>query len=443
MFRFNPDSPVRFVDPLPEAVDVIIIGGGVIGISAAWMLRARGLSVLVCEKGVVAGEQSSRNWGWVRSTGRDADEVPIAMTATDIWEEFDRDLGQEIGFRRAGISALARTDEELAAYESWIEEVAKQYGLPSHMLNAAQANTLAGTPEGPWKGGIYTERDGRAEPFTAVPRIAEALREREGLIREHCAARVIEMQAGQVQAVVTEHGRVRCENVICAAGGWSKLFLANLGIDLPQLVVRGTVARTEAVPEFFSGAGAFEDICIRRRNDGGYTVATGFCEHFIGPDSFRYLFKFLPSMKMATDIAVRLGQDATQKGIAAARWRGDEVTPFERTRVNNPVASDAALKKIRRKLAEHIPQLAQVEFAESWAGMIDATPDVVPVMDEIPGYKGLFLATGFSGHGFGIGPGAGKVMADLVTGEDPGYDLSRFRFSRFTDGSKIRPGPAL
>jgi glycine/D-amino acid oxidase-like deaminating enzyme len=75
--------------------------------------------------------------------------------------------------------------------------------------------------------------------------------------------------------------------------------------------------------------------------------------------------------------------------------------------------------------------------------MIDATPDVVPVMDEISDCPGLFLATGFSGHGFGIGPSAGKVMADLVTGEDPGYDLTRFRFSRFSDGSKMRPGPAI
>jgi glycine/D-amino acid oxidase-like deaminating enzyme len=101
------------------------------------------------------------------------------------------------------------------------------------------------------------------------------------------------------------------------------------------------------------------------------------------------------------------------------------------------------LRKIRDHLARRVPQLADVEFAESWAGMIDATPDVVPVLDSIGSHPGLFLASGFSGHGFGIGPGAGKVMANLVTGRPTGFDLDRFRFSRFSDGSKIRPGPAI
>lgn len=100
-------------------------------------------------------------------------------------------------------------------------------------------------------------------------------------------------------------------------------------------------------------------------------------------------------------------------------------------------------RKIRHNLGKRIPQFANIEFEESWAGMIDATPDIVPVMDSIESHPGLFLASGFSGHGFGIGPGAGKVMANLVTGNDPGFDLTRFRFSRFSDGSKMVPGPAL
>ena len=76
-------SPVTFQDPLPASVDVVVIGGGVIGISTAWFLRKRGSSVLVCEKGRVAGEQSSRNWGWIRQQGRDAAEVPIAMDSVN------------------------------------------------------------------------------------------------------------------------------------------------------------------------------------------------------------------------------------------------------------------------------------------------------------------------------------------------------------------------
>ncbi len=98
---------------------------------------------------------------------------------------------------------------------------------------------------------------------------------------------------------------------------------------------------------------------------------------------------------------------------------------------------------MRAGLERRLPALAGIEFEEAWAGMIDVTPDVVPVMDAIDGYPGLFLATGFSGHGFGIGLGAGRVMADLVEGRPAVHDLTRFRFSRFADGSPIVPGPGL
>ena len=98
---------------------------------------------------------------------------------------------------------------------------------------------------------------------------------------------------------------------------------------------------------------------------------------------------------------------------------------------------------MRERIKIRLPKLADIPFAESWAGMIDVMPDVVPVMDQAPELKGFFIAAGFSGHGFGIGPGAGRVMADLVQGKPPGHDLQRFRLSRFSDGSKIELGPTL
>ncbi|MDH5529818.1 MAG: FAD-binding oxidoreductase, partial [Paracoccaceae bacterium] len=99
--------------------------------------------------------------------------------------------------------------------------------------------------------------------------------------------------------------------------------------------------------------------------------------------------------------------------------------------------------KTRDLFAAAFPEIGRPEIASAWAGMIDTMPDVVPVIDHAAALPGLTIATGLSGHGFGIGPGVGRVVADLVMGHPVSHDLSRFRLSRFSDGSPIRLGPSL
>ena len=164
-------SPINFKDPLPESVDVVVIGGGVAGISTAWFLNKAGVSVLVCEKGRVAGEQSSRNWGWVRQQGRDAAELPIMMDSINSWESIAREVGAEIGFSRQGILYLGRNESELAESEQWLD-VARPHQLDSRMISGKEVDELIPDAQGRWKGALYTASDGRAEPFTAVPAMA-------------------------------------------------------------------------------------------------------------------------------------------------------------------------------------------------------------------------------------------------------------------------------
>jgi glycine/D-amino acid oxidase-like deaminating enzyme len=442
MFLFNDESPVTFNDPLPESVDVVIIGGGIIGISTAWYLLERGLTVLVCEKGRVAGEQSSRNWGWVRVTGRDPDEVPIAIESIKCWESMANELGDDLGFMRRGILTLADCEKEMAEYEEWLE-VARTHDVDTLLFSKREIAKHIDVPSAKWCGGMITPSDGRAEPLTAVPTIARGVQARGGLTREACAVRTIDNQAGRIAGVVTEAGYVRTQAVVCAGGVWSTMFLANQGINFPQLAVRATVARTAEAPDIFGGAAGLKDVFIRRRLDGGYTVASLRTEHTIGANSFRFMPKFIGLMGDESDLRLRIGIDQTQPSFFGTSWSGDDESPFEKHRVLDIAPSADAIRLMRRNLQRRAPQLADVPFAESWGGVIDATPDIVPVMDQVDSHPGLFLASGFSGHGFGIGPGAGRVMADLVTGDRPKYDLSRFRFSRFSDGSKIRPGPSI
>ena len=442
MFLFSDQTPITFRDALPEEVDVAIIGGGVIGVCTAWFLAKSGRKVLICDKGRIAGEQSSRNWGWVRVNGRDDAETPIAIESLRHWEAFAQEIGPDIGFERHGIIELAETRKDMEFCERWMS-VAKENQLDTILLSPGDIARYFPAAKGDWIGGMMTPSDGRAEPFKAVPAIARAAHSNGVVIREACAVRSVELQNGRVCGILTEHGKVKAAVVLCAAGAWSNMFLGNLGIDLPQLSVRGTVARTGAAPTVFDGAAGARDIFIRRRKDGGYTVATGITEHLVGSSSFRYGAKFVSALKSASELSFCLGADPTQVAFPKRKWNGDETTPFERTRVLNPAPSKSVLEKMRAHLDARIPALKNTALVESWAGMIDAMPDVVPVMDKLANPRGLFIATGFSGHGFGIGPGAGKVMAEMIDGRTTRFDLNRFRFSRFADGSKLEPGPGI
>ena len=120
-------------------------------------------------------------------------------------------------------------------------------------------------------------------------------------------------------------------------------------------------------------------------------------------------------------------------------WELDKPSPFEETRVLSPSPTPAVLKAIRRNLDTVFPQLADTPIVESWGGMVESSPDVVPIIDSIDRIPGFHVATGFSGHGFGIGPGAGKAIVGMITGAETGIDLAEMRLGRFFDGSPIRP----
>jgi glycine/D-amino acid oxidase-like deaminating enzyme len=438
-------SPVAFSEPLPEAVDVVVIGAGVIGTSTAYFLAKHGAKVLLCEKGRVAGEQSSRNWGWVRQQGRDQAELPIMMESNRIWRDLARSTGEEdLGFTPSGCVYLAESERQLAEYESW-HGIARQHQLDTRMLSRAEASSLVPDIRGRWLGGMLTASDGCAEPFVAVPALARAAGKLGAVIVEDCAVRTIETQAGRVSAAVTEKGTVRTGSVLLAGGAWSTHFATNIGLDLPQLMVRSTVGRTPAVAGKEMPNVMTKNFGVRSRRDGGYTVGTGdVAEHYISRNSFKYFTKFLALMKIsAKDVRLKAGPPAGYPGAWTSKrhWSGDEVSPFEQMRVLNPLPSEKMRRQLADRLSARAPWLAVAGIEELWAGMIDVSPDAVPYICEAPSPGGLFIGTGSSGHGFGIGPAVGKILSDLIRGRPTGHDLSRFRFNRFSDGSPIVPGP--
>ena len=431
--------------PLPQEADVVIIGGGVIGVSTAYYLARKGVRAVVLEKGRIAGEQSARNWGWIRQQGRDLAELPIMIEANRLWKEIAEAVGEDIGLKTCGITYFAGDEAEEARYEAWLRD-AREIGADSRMLSQVEIGAMFPGMTKTFRGALHTPSDMKAEPFAAVPALARAAVRAGAVILEGCAARVLDREGGKVAGVVTERGRIRASQVIVAGGAWSSLFLRNEGVSIPQLSVRATVAATNALPDVHQGGAVGDRLAFRRRQDGGYTLASaGYHEIYIGPDSFRHFPTYVPQLVRAP--FARAYKAMAPKGFPDAwgtkrRFGGDAPTPFEAMRILSPEPNHKIVEQIRAEFEALFPQVGRVEVTNSWAGMIDSLPDIVPVVDRAP-VEGLSMCTGMCGHGFGIGPAFGRVMADMVTGGEVGHDLRRFRLSRFGDGSKLELGPDI
>jgi len=273
-----------------------------------------------------------------------------------------------------------------------------------------------------------------------VPAMAAKAQEDGAVIVQNCAVRGIETANGRVTAVLTEKGPVRCEAVVVAGGAWSRLIVSAFDARLPQLKVRSSVFRTAPIEAGVDPAIAFSDFALRKRLDGGYTVASlGGSVADIVPDSFRFLRDFLPSLSTEwRALRFRFGQRFFEEALQWKLRPADRPSIFETVRILDPEPHRATNAQVLSRLKQAIPAFAQATIAQEWAGMIDTMPDVIPVISPLPGVAGLIVATGFSGHGFGIGPGAGRLVADMVSGQTPMVDPAPFHIARFSDGSKLR-----
>ncbi len=423
---------------LPRRTGVVIIGGGVAGVSTALALAEQGVAVTLLEKGRIAGEQSSRNWGWCRTAGRDAAEIPLAVESVRMWARMAERVGGDVGFRRAGVVYVCETQRELDGHAAWLE-TARTYQVGSRLLDADETARLLPGSGRRWAGCLFSPADGRAEPQHAVPMMAAAARRMGVIIIEGCAARGLDMAGGRVSGVVTERGLIACDAAVLAGGAWSRLFCGNQGVDFPQLRMLGSVMRTTPMdgPDYAVGGANF---AFRKRADGGYTVAQrNAMEAPIVPDSFRLFRQFAPALvKQRRELRLRVSpSNFAAEWRTPRRWAMDQPSPFEAVRVLDPKPSQANLDAGRANLIRAFPGFVGMKIADSWGGMVDATPDGVPVIGPVPMVAGFYLASGFSGHGFGIGPGAGRLMADLVTGAVPIVDPAPFRFERFSSPQRL------
>jgi len=420
----------------PGRYDVVVIGGGIAGCASAYYLARRGLRVALFEKGEIAGEQSGRNWGFVRQQGRDPLELPLMIECSRMWRSLEAELEADIEWRQGGILYLAGSEAEMAGYEAWLEH-ARPYQLDTRLLSGAEVAALLPGMARDWAGGLYTASDGQADPIKATTAFARAAERHGAEVRTGCAVEAIETAGGAVTGVRTEAGEVAAGAVLVAAGAWTGPLLRTVGVVLPQLRVRSTVLRTTAAPDKTAIGVWGPGFGFRQRRDGTFNVGGGAWVDFdIDLDSLRYLRAFWPALRRSKKkIDMHVGRPLLDDLAALIGGREALVRRMRRDRVLDPAPSRTKVEHCLAGFRMLFPEFAALEVQTSWAGVIEVTPDEVAALGAVPEVAGLVVASGFSGHGFGFGPIAGRLMAELIADGQASLDYAGLRFTRFAEGA--------
>jgi len=292
-----------------------------------------------------------------------------------------------------------------------------------------------------WAGGIYLANDGNADPEKVTHAFAEAIRRKKGRVITNCAILGVETKAGAICGIVTERGFVSTNTVVVAAGAWTRQVLSWLKIDLPQTRIRGTVGRTMPVKRGSEIAAWTPHLGFVQRKDNCFTISGLDVSDFdVSLDALEYARYYLPTfMKHRDMVQLQFGHPFLLDLIGRIPGSAAMGDPLRRARISEPMPNKRKLRRSLDELRALSDATRDIELKKAWAGHIEMTPDMLPVIDGDLGVSGLIVVTGLSGHGFGMGPGVGEAVAQLAGGDVPGVDLKPFRLSRFAAGDWNEP----
>lgn len=429
---------------MDPAQDVVIIGGGIIGAATAYELARQGVRATLLERSAIGGGQSGRNWGFVRQQGRSPAELPLMVASNRRWASLESELDAPFDWVQGGNLALATDAGGARRYREWTS-VGRSFGVDTRLLEAAEVESVVPGLSVPFTAALYAGSDGHADPGAATRAYAAAAARLGARVLRGRTVLRIATRDGRVTGVDTDGGRIAARTVVCAAGSASRRLLRTAGVRLPQNVVRGTVTLTEPVAPLTRASVWMPGVAFRQRPDGRLVVSTGGGgEVDVTLETLLQAPLFLPAFRHNyRRLRIRFGPEI----LRDLRYRLTGHASYAEPR---PTASRIRAGVLR--LREAVPALAGVRLEKAWAGLIDSTPDALPVIDapatrsggtssEAP--AGLVLSTGFSGHGFGLAPAAAEATAALVLDERPPYDLHPFRLSRFPEHDFHAPDAIL
>lgn len=371
----------------PATASVVIIGGGVMGVSTAYHLARSGVhDVVLVEKDEFGSGSTCKAAGGVRAQFSDTVNIELGLRSLRAFETFAEDFGQEIDLHQVGYLFLLDDPADVDAFEKNVA-LQNELGVPSRMIDVAEAKRLSPliSTEG-LLAAAYSPEDGHCTPESVVLGYASAARRRGARLLRNTTVEGVERDGDDIVGVRTAHGTIRTDTVICTAGPWSRSIGEMAGVDLPVEPLRRQILTTEAV-------------------DG-----------------------LAPGTPFTIDFSTTFYFHGEGRGLLLGMSDPDETPGFKLQR------SEGWLPRLGDAIDKRAPEISRFGIASGWAGLYEVTPDCNALIGEASGVSRFLYATGFSGHGFLMGPAVGEVIRDLYHRTAPVIDVSALDVDRFLGG---------
>lgn len=422
--------------PLPQHADVVVVGAGILGLMTAINLAERGLSVVAVEKGEIAGEQSCRFYGQVMTYKMPDATFQLHHLAKQRWREMNAKVGADTSYRTQGRVEVPFDEEDLDYVRTWIETKTREAGtaipFKTRLIQGPELEQRLRGASSPWALAGFEEDSGSLDAEIASFVIAEHAKKLGVKIYTHCAARGIETQAGAISDVVTEKGAIRTSRVVVAGGAWSRLFMQNLGVDVPTLPAYQSQQLISAAARAPGGNVALPgNIYFREQADGTYATSPRVVVAPVVKESFIYGYKYMPLLALPDfPVHISLNEQLIHSFFQPTRWKLDEISPFENNRLMTAAPDLPELNASLVKLKAEFPAFAESKLIDQWSGAMAIAPDENPIISTVEQYPGLVLNTA-TGWGMTESPVSSELTADLLLGKSPVLDPQAFRLDRF------------
>jgi sarcosine oxidase, subunit beta len=362
--------------------DTVIAGAGIMGVFTALYLARKGQSVILLDKGPIFRAATGRTGGGVRQQYRHAAETSLSMESVKIWADLSDDLGMDIEYRRTGNLKLVRKEEEVSEVKKRVQRE-KAQGLEVFWWEEKDVRDYLPVlnPDLAIQGGTFCPSDGTANALLLAGATRKALQEAGVRLRTHEPARRILVSDGHAIGIETDGSRYLADTVVNTAGAWAQDLIKTVGLDIPLIYRKSQIVVTEPLPRVIPCFISFEHGYCRQAVNGNLHLGV----------------RGYPVQNKNTDISP---QAFTDVGVG---------------------------------YIEYFPFLRRTLLIRGFAGITTWSPDHIPIIDRAPGFKNLFIAAGFSGHGFCLGPIVGKLLAEWIINGGTSMDLSAFSWSRFSN----------